>query len=388
MLPQGLAALLPAGHALLKLLHWQRSSTLPNATLTPVGCTVPHFLLRCVTPVAAGDLVELGSALNYSVRPYVLGQFDGGCHASVSVGGAGYGIYLVYPDSVQLYCWRSIGLAKCSNNVVAEVKACKHLVDNIVALAYGELQHLDLLRTPLHRAIFCLLLNTWRFHAVWDVLIYWMIWNTSRHFSASRWRALPREANELADDLAGQAAKHMLKRYLQANPRQTDVCLTWSLLWSLLVGEGSHVHCPLLTFNLLSHYLSPQLLLGLCWNDLELSILLNSRLLNLIWADSLAVEAMLWLITSQLQAILLVGVMLFRLVHSGFLADFVLLCSDPRVLKWTCVARFMKSSVAVPLLTILHKLSCHMFMSLDVCFLISLHLIRLLHSINLARNCH
>ena len=125
-------ALLPAGHALLKLLHWQRSSVPPNATLTPVGCscTIPHFQLRCIAPVAAGDLIELGSALTHPVHPYVLGQFDGGCHASVAVGGAGYGIYLVYPDSVQLYCWRSIGLAKCSDNVVAEVKACKHLVDD------------------------------------------------------------------------------------------------------------------------------------------------------------------------------------------------------------------------------------------------------------------
>ena len=69
-LPPGpVVALLPAGHALLKLLHWQRSPKSPNATLTPVGCscTIPHFRLQCIAPVAAGDLIELGSALTHSV---------------------------------------------------------------------------------------------------------------------------------------------------------------------------------------------------------------------------------------------------------------------------------------------------------------------------------
>ena len=253
--PSGsVAALLPAGHALLKLLHWQRTPTSPNATLIPVGCscTIPHFRLRSITPVAAGDLIDLGSALTHSVRPYVLGQFDGGCHASASVGGAGYGIYLVYPNCVQLYCWRSIGLAKCSDNVVAEVKACKHLVDDIVALTYGELQHLDLLRShtiiqgdilPVIKYL-SLSCRLRRVDLVDDLEHIQHV--ASRHFSASRWRALPREANELADDLAGQAARHMLKRYLQANPCHTDVCLKPDLPIVKLVsrrGTMCIAHC-------------------------------------------------------------------------------------------------------------------------------------------------
>ena len=60
----------------------------------------------------------------------------------------------------------------------------------------------------------------------------------SQYFSASRWRALPREANELADDLAGQAAKHMLRRYLQNNPCHTDVCLKPDLPIAKLVSRG------------------------------------------------------------------------------------------------------------------------------------------------------
>ena len=246
-LPSGsVVALLPAGHALLKLLHWQRTPTTPNATLTPVGCscTIPHFLLQSISPVATGDLIDLGSALTHSVRPYVLGQFDGGCHASASVGGAGYGIYLVYPNCVQLYCWRSIGLAKCSDNVVAEVKACKHLVDDIVALAYGELQHLDLLRS--HTIIQGDILPVIKYLSLSCRLrrvdlvddLEHIQHMASRHFSASRWRALPREANELADDLAGQAARHMLKRYLQANPCHTDVCLKPDLPIVKLVSRG------------------------------------------------------------------------------------------------------------------------------------------------------
>ena len=231
---------------MLKLMHWQRSSIPPNAVLAPVGCscTVPHFALRCITSVAAGDLVQLGSGFNHSARPYVLGQFDGGCHASVAVGGAGYGIYLAYPDSVQLYCWRSIGLAKCSDNVVAEVQACRHLVDDIVELAHGELQHLDLLRS--HTIIQGDILPVIKYLAFSSRLrradlltdLEHIQRTASRHLSASRWRALPREANELADDLAGQAAKHMLKRYLQSKPCHTDVCLKPDLPVVKLISRG------------------------------------------------------------------------------------------------------------------------------------------------------
>ena len=247
-LTQGsVAALLPASHAMLKLMRWQRSSIPPNAVLAPVGCscTVPHFALRRLTKIATGDLVQLGSGLNHSARPYVLGQFDGGCHASAAVGGAGYGIYLVFPDSVQLYCWRSIGLAKCNDNVVAEVQACRHLVDDIVALAHGELQHLDLLRrhTIIQGDFFLPVIKYLSFSSRLrraDLLadLEHIHRTASMHFSATRWRALPREANELADDLAGQAARHMLKRYLQSTPCQTDVCLKPDLPAVKLISRG------------------------------------------------------------------------------------------------------------------------------------------------------
>ena len=110
---------------------------------------------------------------------------------------------------------------------MAEVKACKHLVDDIVALAHGELQHLDLLRSrtiiqgdilPVIKFL-SLSCRLRRVDLVDDLEYIQHI--ASRYFSASRWRALPREANELADDLAGQAARHMLKRYLQNNPHHT-----------------------------------------------------------------------------------------------------------------------------------------------------------------------
>ena len=207
------------------------------------SCPVPHFANQCCDIVAAGDLVQLGSSSLHVPRPYALGQFDGGCHASISVGGAGYGIYLVYPECVQLYCWRAIGLANCEDNVVAEAKACRFLVDDVVALACGELQHLDLLRV--HTVIQGDILPVIKYLSFSSRLrradlledLEHIHRTASRFFTAARWRALPREANELAD-LAGRAAKHMLDRALSSFPCQDDVCLRPELPVAKLVSRG------------------------------------------------------------------------------------------------------------------------------------------------------
>ena len=113
----------------------------------------PHFVVQSTGAVVTNDILNLGSSRAEKNYPYILGQFDGGCHSSLAIGGAGYCVYLVYPDAVKLIRWNSIALPNCSDNVVAEVSSCRFLVQEIVSLCRGQLV------LYLYRETFCPLLN-------------------------------------------------------------------------------------------------------------------------------------------------------------------------------------------------------------------------------------
>ena len=144
-------AVLPAGHSILKLLHLQANAQAPNAVLVRVDCrcTVPHFRLESIDELIPNDLVNIGCGPQHITQPFLLCQFDGSCHHSYQIGGAGCCIFLVCHDSVQLLRRRAIGLHQCLDNVVAEVKACRFLIEEIVDVCTHEYASLDLRQSPI-----------------------------------------------------------------------------------------------------------------------------------------------------------------------------------------------------------------------------------------------
>ena len=56
-----------------------------------------------------------------------------------------------------------------------------------------------------------------------------------------KWRALPREANELADDFASQAITFLLERYLSSRPVTSPVSIKANLPFSKLIQRGAEV---------------------------------------------------------------------------------------------------------------------------------------------------
>ena len=106
--------------------------------------TKPLMHLLCVSAVSvlfrtfvlkadellSNDLVNIGCAFQ-----------------SQKVGGAGYCIYLVCSESVQLLRQRAVGLHQCLDNIVAEVKACRYLVEEIVDV--NEYASLNLTASPI-----------------------------------------------------------------------------------------------------------------------------------------------------------------------------------------------------------------------------------------------
>ena len=78
---------------------------------------------------------------------------------------------------------------------------------------------------------------------------------SSRWLPFVKWRALPREANELADDLAGQATTFLLEQYLASRPVSSSVSIKAHLPFAKLIQRGAEVSAlpssfdsPCLTF--------------------------------------------------------------------------------------------------------------------------------------------
>ena len=240
---------LPAGHRILKLLHAQKSSAPANVCIhvSNCECATPHFVVQSTGAVVTNDILNLGSSGAANEYPYILGQFDGGCHSSLSIAGAGYCIYLVYPDAVKLIKWNSIALPDCSDNVVAEVSSCRFLVHEIVSLCRGQLQELRLMEKPvfiqgdiLPVIKYLSFAGRLRRNDLLEDLEY-ILSLSSRWLPLVKWRALPREANELADDLAGQAATFLLERYLSSHPVTSAVSIKAHLPFSKLIQRGAEV---------------------------------------------------------------------------------------------------------------------------------------------------
>ena len=240
-------ALLPAGHSILKLLHLQASVQAPNASLVRVDCkcTIPHFRLESTDELLSNDLINIGCGSQCQPQVSLLCQFDGSCHHSHQVGGAGYCIYLVSHDSVQLLRQRAVGLHQCLDNVVAEVKACRFLIEEIVDLCTTEYASFNLSTRPIIVQGDILPVIKYleyagrlrRLDLVADLEFIQM--TACRMLPTIQWRYLPREANDFADSLAGQASQFLLDMLLRHYRCQSNVSIFPTTPFDKLIARGA-----------------------------------------------------------------------------------------------------------------------------------------------------
>ena len=59
----------------------------------------------------------------------VVGQFDGSCHRTEQLGGAGYVIYAIEGGTSRVLACRAVALPQCSDNVESEILACLYLIE-------------------------------------------------------------------------------------------------------------------------------------------------------------------------------------------------------------------------------------------------------------------
>ena len=150
-------------------------------------------------------------------QPKLMAQFDGSAHRSRKIGGAGAALFQVDSTGMTLLDWGSQALPKCIDNIVAEGKgAClainlyeryvehclQHKIipfplDTIQGDIKSLLQHLDF-RSRFRRVDMVSIVD--QFHR-----------KRSRLAPHSSTEYRPREANVIADHLAGEASSYLMK---------------------------------------------------------------------------------------------------------------------------------------------------------------------------------
>ena len=226
-------AILTVGHPWLRLItppQWQTYGLLPNAIITRTQrdpsqsapeetCAIEA--LRPIEPdevILAKDRHEPSDALIQLV-----GQFDGSCLREEKIGGAGYVIYAIEQGRSRVLALRSVCLPNCSDNIEAEIVACQHLSEELADTVT------QLLAQGYHRPQVVIqgdilpVIKYFQFAARLRRLdmtqpLEKIRTTMCRFFPQALYIYLPRIANCIADDLAGQAS-HFLLTKLRHDPQ-------------------------------------------------------------------------------------------------------------------------------------------------------------------------
>ena len=210
-----------------------------NVTLRATHCTCGeyHIGLYLTKDVIEGDILvpsDFGS-------PKIFAQFDGSAYRESQLGGAGACLYQIASSGLQLINWGSIALPRCSDNVEAEVSGAElalHLYEQYTARCRDSQVTplpLDRIQGDIKPLITHLQFQS-RFRRK-DLIpaIDRFLQKRSRlaPYSVTEYR--PREANFIADFLAGQGSQTLLqliktKRSLPNGPMWVDVDPPYELL--------------------------------------------------------------------------------------------------------------------------------------------------------------
>ena len=177
-------------------------------------CGEYHIHVTLTEHVMCGDILTPCSF----GPPKIFCQFDGSAHRAKTIGGAGAAMYVLSEQGLQLLDWSCLSIPRCPDNIVAEVLGADlslrlyeryvhvRLSQNVVPLPLDRIQgdiqpllsHLRF-QTRFRRPDLIAVID--RFHA-----------KRSRLAPSSATEYRPREANFVADYLAGRGSAFLLHR--------------------------------------------------------------------------------------------------------------------------------------------------------------------------------
>ena len=216
-------AVLPLGHPWLQLVHppHMRSTNLaPNATIRapelPTANAQCHIV--ATTNINPGDIViasEVGNPRQGIIQ--IVGQFDGSCFHDEQIGGAGYVIYAIEAGHTRVLACRAVCLPNCVDNIEAETIACQYLVEEVADLSQQLLQQRQITPHVIIQGDILPVIKYFQFAGRlrrMDLALPLESIRTtvSRFLPRALFIYLPRVANSIADDLAGQASRFLLSK--------------------------------------------------------------------------------------------------------------------------------------------------------------------------------
>ena len=218
-------AVLPLGHPWLSLIAPARARVAgfrPNAKIVPACPNSPDSFCT-VTALHSISPNELILAIPPDDTPsepsiQIVGQFDGSCMHEDSLGGAGYVIYVIEGGRSRVIACRSVALPHCSDNIEAEIMACLYLVEEAAVVVKQLLSNRGLTPKVVIQGDILPVIKYFQFAGRLRRLdmhqpLESIRATVSLHLPCSLFIYLPRVANSIADDLAGQASQFLLAKY-------------------------------------------------------------------------------------------------------------------------------------------------------------------------------
>ena len=216
-------ATLPLGHPWLGLVclpPMQTIGLVPNATIRAPESDIQDApcLIVATTTISQGDMIiaHVAPEPNRSAIQ-IVGQFDGSCFHDEQIGGAGYVIYAIEAGYTRVIACRAVCLPTCTDNIEAETIACQYLVDEVADLSQQLLQQRQITPHVIIQGDILPVIKYFQFagrlrridlaHPLESLRT-----TISRFLPRALFIYLPRVANSIADDLAGQASRFLLAK--------------------------------------------------------------------------------------------------------------------------------------------------------------------------------
>ena len=216
-------ATLPLGHpwlGLITLPQMQSAGLVPNATIASPPQNAPDTPCQIIAtlPIGRSDII-LARTIEEpdQLTIQIVGQFDGSCFREEEVGGAGYVIYAIEAGCTRVLACRSVCLPTCTDNIEAETIACQYLVDEVATLVQQLLRRRRVTPKVIIQGDILPVIKYFQFAGRLRRIdlaqpLESIRTTVSRYLAQALFIYLPRVANSIADDLAGQASRFMLMR--------------------------------------------------------------------------------------------------------------------------------------------------------------------------------
>ena len=249
-------AVLPLGHPWLRLISlppMQTTGLAPSATIRASQQDTQDAPCHIVATAAIsqGDIILASTGTEPSQGAIqIVGQFDGSCFHDEQIGGAGYVIYAIEAGHTRVLACRAVGLPACSDNIEAETVACQYLVDEVAELSQQLMQQRQITPQVIILGDILPVIKYFQFAGRlrrMDLAPPLEILRTtiSRFLPRALFVYLPRVANSIADDLAGQASRFLLLKCQQdgraALKRSGPTSIKPALPIPLLQVGGFHI---------------------------------------------------------------------------------------------------------------------------------------------------